>query len=277
MSAVRQAMLARILAAARRDERILGVLDYGSSSEGRADAWSDLDLALVLGDEAFDTFQQGWRDWAARLGPLLLAYEGGVGHPWTVYDAPDVPLRVDFAFHRASRTEVIATWPNAPLSVEAMVLLDKTGGRLAALAARLVGQPLGPPSEAVTFAKVAGDFWYYLLRLYARLQRGHEWAARHDFNFIIVGNLLALLRLEAGATGHWRGMSAAVGIEGAITHERLTQLEAAIPAVGHDGLLAAIWSTARLGHDVCVSVSRRLGEPWPEALAERVLHLYGDR
>ncbi|NTU79843.1 MAG: hypothetical protein HGA45_10640, partial [Chloroflexales bacterium] len=164
--------------------------------------------------------------------------------------------------------------PNAPLSVEVMVLLDKSGGRLTALAARLVGQPLGPPSEAVAFAKVAGDFWYYLLRLYARLQRGHAWAARHDFNFIIVGNLLALLRLEAGATGHWRGMSSAVGIEEAITSQRLEQLEAAIPAAGHDGLLKAIRSTAQLGHDVCVSLSRRLGEPWPEALAERVLRLY---
>lgn len=99
-------------------------------------------------------------------------------------------------------------------------------------------------------------------------------AARHDFTFIIVGNLLALLRLEAGDIGHWRGMSAAVGIEGALAPRRLEQLEVTIPAAGRAGLLDAIRSASRLGREVCASIGGRLGEPWPEALAERVLLLY---
>jgi predicted nucleotidyltransferase len=39
-------MIRRIVAAAERDLRIVGVVDYGSSSEGRADAWSDVDTAV---------------------------------------------------------------------------------------------------------------------------------------------------------------------------------------------------------------------------------------
>lgn len=267
-------MLKRVLAAARGDGRMLGVLDYGSSSEGRGDMWSDLDLAIVLTDESFDAFELGWQAWAGQFGALLLAYRGGVGHPWAIYDTTEVPLRVDFAFHQESAIDVITSWPNAPLSVEHMVLLDKTDGALSILAARLVGQRLGPPSDTAAFEQVAGDFWYYLLRVHTKLQRGQGWAARHDFNFIIVGNLLALLRLEAGATERWRGTSAAVGIEHVISAARLHQLEGTIPGAGHPALLAAIRRTASLGADVCEQVSRRIGVSWPRRLAERVLQLY---
>jgi hypothetical protein len=270
----RQELQARILAAAQGDPRIVGVLDYGSSSEARDDAWSDLDLALFLQDEALAPFSAGWRDWAAQFGPLLLAYRGGVGHPWAVYDMPGLPLRVDFAFHPIARSGVIAEWPNAPQSLEAMVLLDKTAGRLAVLAGKLVRQSLAPPDLAVAFEQVGGDFWYYLLRVYSKLQRGQEWAARHDFTFVVVGNLCALLRLEAGAIEHWRGMSAAVGIEQAISLRRLEQLDATIPAPGRTGLLAALRRTARLGDEVCAVVSVQQGVAWPEALAQRVLTLY---
>lgn len=270
----RQTMRLTILAAAEADPRIVGALDYGSSSEGRDDAWSDLDLTLVLHDEALAPFLAGWQDWAAQFGPLLLVYVGGVGHPWAVYDTPGLPLRVDFAFHPLSGIGAIANWPNAPRSLEAMLLLDKTAGAISAIVAGLVGQPLAPPDTAVVFEQVGGDFWYYLLRIYSKLQRGQEWAARHDFSFIIVGNLCALLRLEAGVTEHWRGMGAAVDIEQAISARRLQQLDETIPTAGRAGLLAAIQRAAQVGYEVCAAVSAREGVPWPKELAQRVLTLY---
>lgn len=273
-SHTQQQFRAAILAATRADPRIVGVLDYGSSSARRADAWSDLDLALILQDEAFASFYAGWRAWATQFGPLLLAYQGGVGHPWTVYNTPGLPLRVDFAFHALSNIDVIAGWPNAPQSLEAMVLLDKTEGEISALAGRLVGQSLAPPDTAVAFEQAGGDFWYYLLRIYSKLRRGQEWAARHEFSFIIVGNLCALLRLEAGATEYWRGASAAVGIEQAISPRRLQQLDATIPAPGRSSLLVAIRRAAQVGYEVCAAVSNRQGVPWPKELAQRVLTLY---
>jgi hypothetical protein len=58
---------------------------------------------------------------------------------------------VDFAFHALSGIGVIAGWPNAPQSLDAMVLLDKTEGRIGAVVGRLVGQSLAPPDAAVAF------------------------------------------------------------------------------------------------------------------------------
>jgi streptomycin adenylyltransferase len=267
----RVAMIRQILVAVERDSRIVGVVDYGSGSEGRMDAWSDVDAALFVRDADFDAFARDWKTWAAQFGRLLLAYIGGVGHPWMVYDTQPMPLRVDFAFHRESALDTILDWPNAPTSPAAMVLYDATAGRLTGNARRLVGQSLRPPDLAGAFEQVGGDFWYYMLRTFSKLQRGQNWAARYDFNQIVLGNLLALLRLETGAVDRWRATSAAVQIEQAITSRRLAQLNACIPAADVASLAGAFEVAAELGRELCAALATAYGWPWPEQLAERTL------
>jgi lincosamide nucleotidyltransferase len=266
----RISFLSRLIAAAERDPRIVGLVDYGSSSEGRADAWSDVDVALFIRDAELASFEAQWKLWASQFGTLLLAYVGGVGHPWVVYDAEPMPLRVDFAFHAESTIEQMLSWPNAPTSITSMVLYDTTGGRIGACAARLVGQSLQPPDLGRAFEMACGDFWYYLLRLDAKLRRGQLWAARYEFNAIVIGNLLALLRFEAGATDRWRAAAAATAIEQVLIAERHIQLDACIPGADQKGLLEGIRQTARLGRIVCTAVAEQHGWPWPEALAGRI-------
>src|SRR5271166_347788 len=140
----RPTMIQRLIAAAQSDERIVGLADYGSSSEGRSDLFSDIDVAVFIRERDFEAFVQEWKTWASQFGPLLLAYISGVGHPWTVYEAAPLPLRVDFDVHPASAAAQILTWPNAPISAAAMIWYDATGGQLTAYASRLVEQSLAP-------------------------------------------------------------------------------------------------------------------------------------
>lgn len=270
LSQTRNAVKQHIIEVARRDPRVVGIVDYGSASEGRGDEWSDLDLALFVRDVELPHFEANWKEWAAQFGDLLVAYVGGVGHPWAVYAAEPLPLRVDFAFKPESAVDEAAIWPCAPLSVEAMVAYDDTGGSLSANVAQIVGQSLAPSDRHATFDQVCGDFWYYLLRTHTQLLRGRLWAARHDFNFVIVGNLLALLRLEAGAVEHWQGSSAAVGIEQALSPERLTRLEACIPGPGIDELHRVLSDAALLSHEVCASIATQHRWDWPHRLSQRV-------
>ncbi len=264
----------QLIAAAEGDARIVGLVDYGSSSEGRGDEWSDVDVALFLRDADCDDFERGWKNWAAQFGPLLLAYVGGVGHPWAVYDAQPLPLRVDFAFHRESNMAVMLTWPNAPISAAAMVWYDATGGRLTGYAQQLVGQSLGPPDLEQAFERVCGDFWDYTLRTFSKFKRGQLWAARYDYDCILLGNLHALLRLEAGAVDRWRASSSAVGIEQVISHERLAQLNACVPAAGAAGLQRAFINAARLAYEVCATTAQANSWGWPQRLAERTLAVF---
>ncbi len=267
LATTRNTFVSQLVAAAEGDPQIVGLVDYGSSSQGRADAWSDVDVALFVRDPDLEPFEASWKQWASQFGTLLLAYIGGVGHPWAVYDAVPIPLRVDFAFLAESDVEQMLTWPNAPTSVASTVLYDATGGRIGACAARLVGQSLHPPDLARAFEAACGDFWYYLLRTDGRLRRGQHWAARYEFNTIVLGNLLALLRLESGATERWRATIAASAIEQVLTSERQAQLDACIPGADPRSLLGAMCEAARLGRAVCAAMAENHGWSWPEALA----------
>lgn len=274
MPITRASLVASIVSAAERDPRVLGVLDYGSASENRADEWSDVDLAIFLRDADAAAFAAEWRGWAGQFGRLLLAYTSGLGKPWAVYDAAPLPLRADFNFWPISTAAQIGEWPNAPASVEHMLLYDASGGLLRGHVARIVGQPLAPASPALAFEQAGGDFWYYALRTWGRLLRGHLWAARHEYDFIMLGNLIALLRIEAGATARWRGSSAAVGIEQAISAKRLAQLDQCVAGPGEPELRRAFASAAGLAREACQSIGRRHGWPWPSELADRVVTIF---
>lgn len=269
----RAELQSRVVAAARDDPRIVGLLDYGSWSEGRGDEWSDVDLSVFIHDDAYEAFEVEWVRWAGGFGRLLLAFVGDIGNHWTVYDGAAKPIRADFALHRASAMPDLLTWPNAPLSVEHMVLVDKTGGALTALAARTVGRDLGPQDVPQRFELVCANFWYYADRTWSKLQRGPTWGVRFDLDFIMMGSLMALLRLEAGRVDRWRASDAAANIERDISPGRLDQLNACIPGPAPADLAPALQRIFQLGRDVSAAAAARYQRPWPAELAGRLVAL----
>lgn len=275
-SAARIAMTRRLRAAAANDPRIAGVVEYGSGSEGRADEWSDIDLTLLIREADYATFTRDWVAWAGGFGPLLLAYTGRHGHPWAVYDTTAVPLRVDFYFLRASEALRIREEGNAPLSVEAMVWYDATDGALVAAVLALVGRSQRPADLAETFASISGDFWYYLLYVWCKLQRGEHWLARQAFHQEVTEQLLRLLRLEAGALERWQSNGAAVAVEQTLSSERLRALDGCVPASGSAALRQALVATVALGRVACLAIAARDGYPWPAVLAERIAALLAE-
>jgi hypothetical protein len=64
----RATMISRLLAAARQDERIVGLLEYGSGSEGRSDQYSDLDVAVFIREPDFAPLNRSGRRGPASWG-----------------------------------------------------------------------------------------------------------------------------------------------------------------------------------------------------------------
>jgi hypothetical protein len=270
--ATRDEFLARLLASAAADPRIAGVLDYGSTSEGRGDEWSDVDLVVFLRGADAATFEAGWKQWLGQFAPVLLAYISGMGKPWAVVEAAPLPLRVDFNFYPIGEIERIGTWPCAPLSVAHMVLYDGSGGTISARVAQIVGQALGPAEPAEAFQQVCGDFWYYALRTWAKVVRGQRLLAQHEFTAIMLANLAALLRLEAGATARWRNSSAVQGIETALSPARYAAFAECFVR-GDADIERAFAASARLAQAACAATAAEHGWPWPAALAAQVCAL----
>ena len=102
-------MVQRLLTLTANDLHVAGVADFGSSSEGRLDPWSDIDVAIFIRDDDFDGFAHDWVAWVHQLGSLVLASIGGVGHLLTVVDADPLPPWIDFNCYRASETASLLT------------------------------------------------------------------------------------------------------------------------------------------------------------------------
>lgn len=269
----REIMQQHLIAAAQADERIVGLIDYGSSSQGRSDQWSDIDVSLFLRDHAFADFKRDWKIWAAQFGELLLAYISWVGHPWAIYTAQPVPLRVDFDLYKESAMETILTWPWIPLSTGAAVWYDGSGGRITSYVQQLVGRTLRPDDLAATFEQVCGDFWYYELYVFSKWKRGQNWMARQVFHLQIMQKLFALLRLEAGAIDHWQDSEPSWHAEQTLSPQRLVELEACIPGSGRSAMQHSLLVTAQLGYAVCEQIALRHSWDWPRELATQTLQV----
>jgi len=265
---------ARILSAIEADHRVIGCLDYGSTGHGKGDRWSDLDLAIIIRDEALASFSSEWQEWAAQFGDLLLAYSSFVGHPWAVYDTGAIPLRVDFSFKPASFLPELIELPLSPSSIDQMVLYDETAESLSKAVGQLIGKSLEPTDLHGAFTQASGDLWYMLLRCHTRLLRRQFWAARNDFHALVLHNLLALLRIESGATENWLVSNPADGIEEAIGQERLVELKGCIPDRDDRDLERAMSAAAELGASVCGQIHLFNGWSWPEMLAEQIGALF---
>ncbi len=266
-------MRTRLIESAREDARVVGLVCDGSHSSGRGDEWSDVDVSIFIRDADFDAFWTGWKDWAAQFGDLLLSYVSWVGHPWAVYDADPLPLRVDFDLHRESTFEQVRNWPVNLTSVETALWFDATDGRLRAAVETLVGKSLTPIETHANFERLCGDLWYELLYAYSRLKRRELWVARQAFHYRTMEPLLRLLRFEAGAFERWQASPAAADIEHVLSSERMRQLDGCIPGSGAERLMTALRNAADLGREVCASIAGEHGWEWPVRLAERVVAL----
>jgi hypothetical protein len=272
----RNDLLDRIVAVATSDSRILAVLDYGSTSEGRGNAWSDIDLAILIRPDAWDEFNASWRHWLESCGPVLLGFISFVGHPWAVIATDAAPVRVDLHLYGDAPDHDLVTalreWPNSPTSVEAMLLFDRDNA-LAEHVAPMIGRSLAPMDLDETFASASAHFWYYVHRAWSKLQRDSDWGTRWNLTFIVTGNLCALLRLESGAIDRWTASDAADGIESAVSPQRLAQLQRCIPSPDAESLAPALRASAELGAEVCASIASRTGQSRPEDLAREMIRL----
>lgn len=71
-----------VIAAAAGDPRFLAVIVNGSVANGQPDEWSDLDLVIVCADAVQQEVVAQGKEFAAAVGPLLVAFTGEhVGEP----------------------------------------------------------------------------------------------------------------------------------------------------------------------------------------------------
>ncbi|MFD5450569.1 nucleotidyltransferase domain-containing protein [Streptomyces sp. NPDC003470] len=152
--------LGDVLPRIRQDARVAGVAITGSFAEGRPDVYSDLDLILVVDDEAYDMVMGERLVLIGSWAPLVAGFTGEhVGEPRLIITLVGPPLlHVDFKFVRASdfaeRTE------------DPEILWDRDG----LLAGALAQQP--PVTPAFDLQWIEDRFWIWVHYGATKLGRG---------------------------------------------------------------------------------------------------------
>src|SRR5688572_3523862 len=95
--AVLRPIVDAVVTSAAADPRVIGVLAVGSAATASMDRYSDLDFMVVGRDDCLLDLRRDAKEFAARIGPLLLAFTGEhVREPGLLlclYGPP--PVRVD--------------------------------------------------------------------------------------------------------------------------------------------------------------------------------------
>jgi lincosamide nucleotidyltransferase len=194
---LQQVMITRFRETCRADERVAGALMFGSFATGEADAFSDIEFAVFIRDDAFEGFDQ--RAWLDAVSPVAAYFPDDFGHHTALFENG---VRGEFHFLRASEVSVVAGWRGSGWfpSLDAAVLLDRTG-ELSRHASALVG---GPPARGGA-ALVEGLALNLLnLTLFgANLLNRGEFARAWALLSAVHVNLLKLVRLREGSTEHW--------------------------------------------------------------------------
>ena len=174
-----------------------GSLMFGSFATGEAAAFSDIEFAVFIRDDAFAAFDP--RAWLGAADPVAAYFPDDFGHHTALFENG---VRGEFHFMRASEVRVVETWRGHGWfpSLDAAVVSDRTG-QLSRYAAALVGGPpaRGGPALAEGLALNLINLMLFGANLLNRGEYARAWALlgkAHE-------SLLKLVRLSEGATDHW--------------------------------------------------------------------------
>jgi predicted nucleotidyltransferase len=147
----------------RDDRRVDGIIVVGSLAS-RADRWSDIDLEIVVADNAdLATVATEWVNRLYEVLPVLHHFETAFGDTLVRGFLLENLLEVDLAFTLRARFEV---WGPARL------VFDRWG-RVEAI----LGAPVKPSPKPPSWRSEAGFAWHDVLHACTAVRRGRLWQA----------------------------------------------------------------------------------------------------
>jgi len=255
-AAQRQETLDRLLAALATDERIAGVIVVGSGSVGFEDAYSDVDLDVVM--YAADDVAPVCDAWTERIRAMFEVW----GQFSTNY-APDSFLRgfllanyleVDIGFVHLGNLQA-GKW-------RWQVAFDRSG-QIEAIQQQTWAERQKVDAHAV-YVHAIGGIWHYVLHVAVATRRGQVWRALHDLDSVrLLAVELAGLRYELNVT---RGRQA-----DQLPADFLAALEETLPGSSAPAdILRALRAATACFFEQARAVAAMIGSEPPDALAEHL-------
>ncbi|MEU6490249.1 nucleotidyltransferase domain-containing protein [Streptomyces sp. NPDC046984] len=247
--------LGDVLPRIQQDARLSGVAVAGSIAGGNPDIYSDVDLIVVIDDEAFDSVMKERLTLISSWAALVAGFTGEhVGEPRLIITLVGPPLlHVDFKFVKASDFAKRVEDPD--------ILWDRDGG----LADSLAEHP--PETSSFDFQWIEDRFWIWVHYGATKLGRGELFEVIGFLNYLREVVLGPLAALRAGATP--RGVRHLETIAPDEARDLRTTLCGDDPQSAGQALLAAVELYRRWLDDTGATIERR---HHAEKLAVQYLH-----
>jgi predicted nucleotidyltransferase len=256
-TAAHEAFIKRAKEVLAADERVLAAYLVGGFAIGHADAWSDVDLQVIVTDEAAEDIKASWPAVAERMAPLanVKPFSFSVGG---VCITPEW-LHFDLVFHARSQVD--------PGKIEGLLpLLDKDG--------LLPEGPVPRPDrrEAPFFAEAAVDMFLYMLgNMVSVVGRNEPIPATNGVIMVRDVALVGLLLAEQGwrsTYGHSFGnpFPFTKRLREYLTDEQnaaLASLPPLEPTI--DSAIDGYLALARIFLPRARHLAEQTGHPWPKA------------
>lgn len=261
-------MVERLRRVCREDPRLVAAMLYGSIPMGEWDAFSDIDCILYFQDESLPVVDQ--RAWVAQIAPIELYYINEFGVGVAIFENL---IRGEFHFDLASemaKLEALRGTVWFP-SVDAALLLDRTGE----LAQHLQGLVGAPPERNTpdTIRYLSHSFLNWTLFGGTVLARG-ERARALEILRLVHDNLLLMVRLKEGSTGHW--IRPTGRLESEISVDAYTRFAACTATLENGSLEAAYASSWEWGKKLAGALAQEHSILLPNGLIEKMDRRLGE-
>ena len=249
--------LDRFEQACRADERVTAAFLGGSYGRGAADAYSDLDLYVVVIDGAYDDFLAGRVSFLRRLGePVFVEI---FGSPATVFFIFSDGVEGELQTGRESQLQQLHSGPY-------QVLLDRTG----ILNGVVFTEPGADPAEQGEMLRLqVAVFWHELSHFITALGRGQLWWAYGQLE-ALRSVCMKLVRLGHNFDDPDAGSEPSFKVEDALPVEKLSPLLATICPMEPAAMLRAAFVLVNFYQKVVPLLVYAHGLAYPTAL-ERVM------
>ena len=228
-------LLERAVACMRDDARVEGLVTGGSLAHGKADFYSDVDLYIVVQDEAFDELFAE-RDAAVEaVGSPLFSFivdpiPGGSTDHIVIYEGP---VKFDFMYLKASDLKPDPKWVGC-------AVLEDASGHVGAAVARSEGLARPQPTTE-ELLDLNQKFWTWCWYVFGKIARGELWEALDGLHSIRSLALVPMLDWTTGSPreGYWR-------LERKTDSTTASRLLATVAAVQPEALYAALQAEMEL-------------------------------
>jgi len=167
---------------------VVGMGLAGSFADGKPDAYSDLDVRMVLANGAFDRIFPRRLELARNCGPLLAAFTGEhVGEPNLLITLYEDLVHVDYLFAEVSQTA------EKNEGRRTLVLWQRDDEVVQAFSRTYVADPV----REVTYAE--SRIWTWVWYVQTKILRGELWEAVSGLNSVrdvVLFRLLAIARAQ---------------------------------------------------------------------------------